>query len=206
MRRTGLAIVQECVLRRTRFHGLHRSSARGECLALRWSDLDLKTKRVVFLAPSKKTRSGLSYKSTKSGRARVLSLPNFVLAVLGAHRASQAELRLALGPAYRDDDLVFARYDGVPYRPHTFGDAFRALVRRAGVRPIRLHDLRHTHASLMGKAGVPMKVVSERLGHATTAITADVYSHVFASQDAEAAAAFEALVRGGTWKEAESSL
>jgi integrase len=75
-----------------------------------------------------------------------------------------------------------------------FGAAFRDLVRHAAVPHIRIHDLRHTHASLLGQAGIPMHVTSKRLGHSSLAITADIYSHIFASQDREAAMAFEAHV------------
>lgn len=167
---------------------------RGEGLAMRWSDIDLQTGTVVVRRSLEETRAGLAYKPPKSGRPRSLALSEFPLAVLRSHRTVQAQQRLALGPAYRNDDLIFARPDGMPYKPHTFGDAFRALVKRSGVTPIRLHDLRHTHVSLLGKAGVPLKVVSDRVGHASTAITADIYAHVFAIQDSEAANALESLV------------
>lgn len=73
---------------------------------------------------------------------------------------------------------------------------FRAVVRTAPVPPLRLHDLRHTHATLMLAAGVPVKVVSERLGHATIALTLDVYAHVLPAMDGDAVERFAALVHG----------
>jgi integrase len=171
---------------------------RGECLGLRWADVDVQTGAVAIRRSLEQTRAGLNFKQPKSGKARVVRLGRLAVRVLKAHHAAQGEDRLYLGPAYADNDLVFARRDGKPYSPHTFGDAFRALVRRSKVPSIRLHDLRHTHASLLGKHRVPLKVVSERLGHSTIAITADVYSHVFASQDEEAASAFDAVLFGAT--------
>jgi integrase len=90
--------------------------------------------------------------------------------------------------------LAFARPDGSPIPPWNFGSAFRDLVVRAGVTRIRLHDLRDTHASLLAKAGVPIEVVSKRLGHSTIAITVDRYLVVYRERDEAAALAFEALV------------
>jgi integrase len=99
-----------------------------------------------------------------------------------------------MGSAYTDDGLVFARPDGSAIPPWNFGSAFRDLVTRAGVTRIRLHDLRDTHASLLAKAGVPIEVVSKRLGHSTIAITVDRYLVVYRERDEAAAAAFETLV------------
>jgi integrase len=76
----------------------------------------------------------------------------------------------------------------------SFGAAFKDLVARSGVPRITLHDLRDTHASLLAKAGVPLEVISRRLGHSSIAITVDRYMTVFKSRDAEAATAFEQLV------------
>jgi integrase len=88
---------------------------------------------------------------------------------------------------------VFARPDGAPLHPQAVSDRFDKLVEGSGLPRIRLHDLRHTHASLALKAGVPVKVVSERLGHASTSFTLDVYSHVLPGMQEDAAETVAAL-------------
>ncbi len=95
----------------------------------------------------------------------------------------------------RDDDgLVFTRPDGDPIHPDAISQAFERLARDSGQRRIRLHDLRHTHATILLKAGVPVKVVSERLGHASPAFTMTTYQHVLPGMQADAAAAFSKAV------------
>ncbi len=113
--------------------------------------------------------------------------------MLRDHRRRQTEERLAAGPAWTDDDLVFCDELGGVLHPDRFTRRFTAAARRAGVKPIRLHDLRHTWATLALQAGIHPKVVSERLGHATTSITLDIYSHVQPELDAHAATAVAEL-------------
>ena len=96
---------------------------------------------------------------------------------------------LRLGVTASASDRVFTNEIGDPIRPHSVGQAFDRLVKAAGVRPIRLHDLRHTHASHLLMAGINVKVVSERLG-----FTLDTYAHVMPGQQAEAAAAAAGLL------------
>ena len=100
---------------------------------------------------------------------------------------AQLEERIAAGDAWDDADLVFCDPLGGPLHPDRFTRAFGSATRRAGVKQIRLHDLRHTWATLALQAGIHPKVVSERLGHATTGITLDIYSHVQPELDASAA-------------------
>jgi integrase len=96
-----------------------------------------------------------------------------------------------------DSGLVFTRPDGSPIHPDLITDWFRRLARAAGLPPIRLHDVRHSYATAALAAGVPAKVVSERLGPATIAITMDVYSHVIPGMDAQAANAVASLILDG---------
>jgi len=172
--------------RETRLHPLWRTLAstgarRGEALRMRWADLDLEG-------------GELSIPVAKSGRGRSVALDADTVAVLRRHRKRQLGERLAMGPAYADGDYVFTRTDGVPYAPGYVTRAFREAVDRAGVPKIRLHDLRHTWASLALSAGVNPKVVSERLGHATVAFTLDTYSHVMPGLQEDAAAKVAALI------------
>jgi len=96
-----------------------------------------------------------------------------------------------LGIPLSDDDLVFSTVEGKPLRPNTITRAWKILAARAGVKVIRLHDARHTHASLMLKQNVHPKVVQERLGHSTIAITLDTYSHVSPGLQEAAAKRFD---------------
>jgi integrase len=171
----------------TRFEPLWTVAAtsgmrRGELLALRWSDVDF-------------ARAQLAIPVSKSGRGRSVALDAGTVAVLRAHRRRQAAEKLAWGPAYRDSGDVFCREDGVPYAPDYVTRAFREAVARAALPRIRLHDLRHTWASLALAAGVNPKVVSERLGHATVSFTLDTYSHVMPGLQEDAATRVAALIR-----------
>ena len=115
---------------------------------------------------------------------------------LRAHRARQAADRLALGAAYNDHDLVVARLDGTPVHPNNVGQHFRRQIVKAGLPLIRFHDLRHTHATLALQAGIHPKIVSERLGHASTSFTLDVYSHATPSMQQHTADVMSALLSG----------
>jgi integrase len=105
--------------------------------------------------------------------------------------------------------LLHAVHDGEPVHPHSISQAFERIARNAGLTVIRFHDLRHTHATLLIKEGVPVKVVSERLGHATTAFTIETYQHALPSMQADAAHLFAALVDPSTgedrWKTRKKS-
>ena len=91
---------------------------------------------------------------------------------------------------------MFVDVDGNPIHPHSISQAFERIVARSGVPKIRLHDVRHTHGTLLIKAGVPVKVVSERLGHGNPAFTIDTYQHVLPGMQSEAARIFEKLIAG----------
>ena len=108
--------------------------------------------------------------------------------------AVQAERRLELGPVWQHNDLVCACEDGSPWHPGTMTSLFRDLARRAGLN-ITFHGLRHTHATHLLRAGIHVKVVSERLGHSTIGLTLDTYSHVLPGMQEEAAAKTDAAIR-----------
>jgi integrase len=134
---------------------------------------------------------------TRTGK-RSLALDPATLAALQEHKGRQNQERAEVGSAWRDSGLVFTRPDGAPIHPDLITDWFRRLARAAGLPPIRLHDVRHSYATAALAAGVPAKVVSERLGHATVAITLDVYSHVIPGMDAQAANAVASLILDGS--------
>jgi integrase len=126
----------------------------------------------------------------------MISLDATTIAALREHRRRQLEARLQ-APTYGDLDLVFARPDGTPIHPERLTRSFDAFVRASGLPRIRLHDLRHTCASLMLSAGVPAKVASERLGHSSISITLDTYSHVLPGLQEDAAERVADVVFGG---------
>lgn len=107
---------------------------------------------------------------------------------------SRASLRATVGIGLREDDLVFSDLEGKPFRPDSVTHAWVKLVRRIGLKGIRLHDARHTHASLMLKQGVHPRIVQERLGHASIQMTLDTYSHVALGLQEAAAAGFDKMV------------
>ena len=118
-------------------------------------------------------------------------LPALAVEALRRQKGRQAAARLAAGTAWQDRaGLVFTDAVGRPLRPDAVSAAFRSTARRLAL-PVRLHDLRHTAASLLLAAGVPLKVVSETLGHSSIAITADVYAHVTPDLRREAAEAMD---------------
>ena len=116
-----------------------------------------------------------------------MSLSPATVSVLREHRASQNERRLRLGPAYVDRDAVFVAPDGKLLAPYSISGRFRRIARGLGLAGLRFHDLRHTSATLAPQAGIPVKIVSERLGHASVAFTLDTYAHVLPDQQRQAA-------------------
>jgi integrase len=161
---------------------------RGEVIGLRWSDVDLDGSRLQVRqsVTTVDNRPVVDAPKTKRSR-RSLALDEGTVAALRAHRRRQAEERLLVGELWTDHDLVFPNELGSLLHPDALSRAFQAVVKRAGLPRIRLHDLRHGWASLALAAGVHPKVVSDRLGHSTVGITLDTYSHVLEGLDAEAA-------------------
>ena len=169
---------------------------RGEILALKWQDVDFESGRAVICRSLEQTREGLRFKLPKTDRGRrTVVLPSFTLDALRAHRIEQAKQRLSLGPAYQDNDLICPREEGSPWPPDMLSTAFAALVRRSDLSHVRLHDLRHTHATQLLKQGVHPKIVSERLGHSNIGITLDTYSHVLPGMQEDAVIAFDTALR-----------
>jgi integrase len=175
------------------FTGMRRS----ELLALRWCDLDL----LLCQASITRTLHQLHNREiiigqpkTAKGR-RLIALSPSTVAVLREYQAKQKEQRQTLGiPPLQEDDLVFSHPDGKPLLPDSITQAWRRLARQAGLRGIRLHDARHTHASFMLKAGTHPKIVQERLGHASIQVTLDTYSHVAPGLQQSAANRFDEIV------------
>lgn len=176
---------------------------RGEVLGLRWQDIDLDggvlriTRTLITTDVQRKGDPGMAWGTPKTAKGRrSVALDNPTIAALRTHRSRQLQERLALGSDYDDGDLVVCREDGRPIHPKTMSYYFEQTAKRLGLPKIRLHDLRHTHATLALRAGVHPRVVQERLGHANVGVTLDTYSHVDIQMQADAAAKVAALVIG----------
>ncbi|HEY7105565.1 MAG TPA: tyrosine-type recombinase/integrase [Acidimicrobiia bacterium] len=168
---------------------------RGELCGLRWSDVDLDAASLRVRQTMAAVRGELVEGVPKTERsARTIDLDPVTVAALKKHRTGQLEQRLLMGAGYADRDLVFAKPDGGPWNPDAVGRSFTREVERTKLPRIRFHDLRHSHATHLLAAGVNMRLVSERLGHATVGFTLDVYAHALPGQQADAAAAVAALV------------
>ena len=119
----------------------------------------------------------VSEPKTASGK-RTITLPVFLMELLKQHRAEQLTQRLAAGSTWHDHDIVFCNTRGGFFEPSALQRAFQRLLKEAGLAPIRLHDLRHSAATLLLKMGVPAHVVKEILGHSDIRTTLGIYGHV----------------------------
>ncbi len=194
----------------------YTGARRGELLALEWSEVDLDD-GVIMLDESTDVIDGERVTdTTKSGRSRMVSLDAGTVAVLREHRKRQLEERMKAGPAWHETGLVFTAGDGQAIFPDTVSLLMGKLIRdynapaipgggRGHKRtplpppaetlpPIRLHDLRHVHATTLLLAGVPVHVVANRLGHADPSTTLRVYAHVLREQATGAADVFAQAV------------
>ena len=169
---------------------------RGEACGLRWQDVDIK--RGVMVVHEQRVPVGYRVTAgppkTKAGEERIIELDGQAVGVLLAHQLAQHADRAAWGSDYAAGGYVFTHEDGRPLHPEHVTRHFSLLAFRAGLPPIRLHDLRHGHASLMLAAGVPLAQVSKRIGHSSLAITADTYSHLLEGVGRAAADRANALI------------
>lgn len=173
---------------------------RGEILGLRWSDVDLDAGTLTVAQTLVEPESGdLVFKAPKSDESnRTITLPASTVARLRAHKAAQRAIMLEMGPDYRRDlDLVCAQVDGNAIQPSRLTTAYRGLAALHGLAGVGLHDLRHTHATMLLEAGVDLKVVSARLGHSTITLTADTYSHVTEKLDRDATSKIDGYFTSG---------
>jgi integrase len=132
----------------------------------------------------------------KSARGRrTIALPTTVVGELRALRKEQTGRRLLLGEGWTETDLVIEQGDGTRRDPDTITHLFAKLAEQTAAKGARFHDLRHAYATALLRGGLHPKVVSEALGHASTAFTMDVYSHVVPSMQEQAAEAIEAALR-----------
>lgn len=176
---------------------LYTGARVGELLALQWRNVDLENGTMTIVATLYRMDGAWHLKEPKSARSRrQVVLPTSVVAYLQGHKAALEAERTALGGVLTDSDFVFCQVNGKPRDSRSALRSLQRVLKIAGLPHVRFHDLRHTHASLLLKAGVHPKVVSERLGHGSVSFTLDTYSHVMPGIQESAAVRFEALIEG----------
>ena len=196
--------------RRHRLFAFYRLAAytgarRGELLNLRWRDVDLDLAEVRITGSAAVIAGQRVEGTTKSGRSRTVSIDADTVQVLRGHRKRQTEERLRVGPEWRGtDDYVFSTAWGEPLHADTASSLMTKLINTHNDRQdkplphVRLHDLRHLHATTLLLAGAPVHAVAARLGHTDPSITLRVYAHAISDQFTEAADIFARAVAATT--------
>jgi integrase len=175
---------------------------RGEITALRWRSIDLDAGRLAVVASTEQTDKGpIREKEAKSGKARTVALPSLAVEELRRWRVTQAEKLLKLGIRTDDSWHVVTNEDGSSPQPRSVTRALNKFLKEWN---IKLHGLRHSHASHMLASNVHPKIVQERLGHSSIAITMDIYSHLMPNMQGEAAAAVDGVMRAAINKRPEN--
>jgi integrase len=167
---------------------------RGEILAVRWRNVDLGKHLILVVDSVAQTKGGLQAKAPKNGRARKITVPAFAVEELRRLKREQAENLIGLGVRQTAETRVCTQPDGRPISPNVLTNYFSRVAKRLAI-PIHFHSLRHTHATQLLLEGVHPKVAQERLGHATVAMTLDIYSHVTERLRDDAAAKIDAALR-----------
>ena len=178
------------------FTGMRRS----ELLAVRWCDVDFLGMQISVSRTMQyliRVTNHVTFKEPKSRKSRrLIALSPSNVFVLEEHRRRQDQIRQSLQlPQLTENDLVFSHWDGSPLLPDSITHAWVKLVRKCGLNGVRLHDARHTHATIMLKQGVHPKIVQERLGHSSISTTLDTYSHVAPGLQQAAAKAFDDILK-----------
>jgi integrase len=169
---------------------------RGEILALTWQDFDPKSGHLTVTKSLEQTKEGLTVKAPKTAKGRrTIPLPAITVQALKRHKAEQGRRRLRLGGLYQELGLICAGSSGSHQEPDSFSQRFQIFLKRTDLPRIRLHDLRHTHATQLLKQGVHPKVVAERLGHSSITITLDTYSHVVPGLQEDAARQLDRVLK-----------
>ena len=175
------------------YTAIYTGLRRSELLALRWHHIDLELATLSVVETIHQLHNGeyiVRQPKSKRGRRLIALSPSLAL-LLREHKAKQQFDRMLLGKPLTEKDLVFSNPDGLPFRPNRVTRYFKDIADSIGLNGLRFHDLRHTHATLMLRQGIHPKIVSERLGHSSVAITLDTYSHVLPGLQEAAARRFD---------------
>ena len=160
---------------------------RGEACALRWNDIDLERGEVAIRRSMSQVAGELIEKDTKTHQSRRVAIDAGTVDVLRTHRRRQLELGLAIGVRPGEDSFVFCDEMNRPWRPDVCTNRFGRLRAGLDLNTVRLHDLRHFVASVLGDGGMPIATISSRLGHRDIATTLNLYTHALPATDRRAA-------------------
>lgn len=166
---------------------LYTGMRKGEILGLKWNDIDFDNAKIRIMRSYSKT--GFSKGKTASAR-RVIDIDDNTVEELKKRRKVVSANKLECGKDYNNQDLVFCRAEGSPVDVRNVNRRFTKLIERNELKKIRFHDLRHTHATIMLGMGIPVKIVSERLGHEKVELTLNTYAHLLPSMQIEAVKSF----------------
>jgi len=168
----------------------------GEALGLRWQDVDLETGLLSIRFSLQRVEGQTVLAETKTEKSRrTIKLPQMCIAALRLHKDRQEFEKAIMAGAWQDQwGLVFTKEDGSPLSRYAVTRRFQRILSEAGIDRHRFHDLRHTCATLLLAAGVPLKVVQETLGHTLFSTTADIYSHVLPTLMDDAATKMDAIL------------
>lgn len=182
---------------------------RSELLGLQWPDINMKKGNLTIKRTLVRVKGGYKFGEPKTKKSRrTIPLPEPVIQALKAWRSQQAQDEMKWRGLHKDlpdEDkpkfnplkMVFSNEIGEPMNPEFVSRAFKRDLEKAGLPEIRLHDLRHGHATMLLELGEDLKVVSDRLGHSTITITADIYSHVREKLQREASRKLEQVLNIG---------
>lgn len=207
--RAFLAVARKAGARPGAFYtvAIETGMRKAELCGLQWQDVDLEACRLTVMRQLAKAGKNPVFGPPKTGEPRTIDISADTVELLRELKRHQAEVKMANRTVYRDHGLVFTReWADVTKKTDSLGDPllqnnigqreFAKLVKAAEVPPIKFHGLRHTSATLALSAGVPIKVVQERLGHKNITITMDIYAHALPSMQREAASRIGSLLRG----------
>lgn len=155
---------------------------RGEILGLVWDNIDLKRKTINVVQAIYPTKKGLVILPPKTDKSvRQIAIPKKLVKILKRHRKKQLKMQKVIGKEYNQEKFVCITEEGKLISPSSLNHKFKDILRDNKLPSIRIHDLRHSHASLLLSKGISPKAISERLGHSTITITMDLYTHIYDS-------------------------
>jgi integrase len=167
---------------------------RGEIVALRWRNVNFETGQLAVSYSIEQTKRGCREKETKGSKCRTVAMPSLLIDELKAWRAQQAQELLRLGIRPNGNTCVVTKTDGTSPKPQSLTDVISRFMKEQG-SALRLHGLRHSHASHLLAENVHPKIVQERLGHHSISVTMDTYSHLMPNMQADATAKLDAAFR-----------
>lgn len=169
---------------------------RGEILALTWNDINFEKRTITVSKTLSPTKNGLIVTKPKTLKSnRMISVPPTLIECLIEHKNKQDYIKNLLKESYVDNNLVICTNNGNYFSPTKLNHGFQRLLKNNNLPPVRFHDLRHTHASLLISQDVHPKLISERLGHSTIGITMNLYSHVYDADNEELANNFDKFLK-----------